>query len=90
MAVKLKPIKSKLLIMKRLIAMALLVGLFSCGDSNDGQGGDTTSDTARTDVGGVENVNGNIPDTTATGATPHTGTNVPPVDSSYADTANKR
>ena len=79
----------KLSIMKRLFAMALLVGLFSCGN-NEGQGADASADTARTDIGRVENVNGNIPDTTATGATPRSGTNTPPVDSSYADTANKK
>ena len=76
--------------MKRLFAVALLIGLFSCGNNNDGQGADTSSDTTRTDVGGVENVNGNIPDTTATGATPRSGSNTPPIDSSYADTANKK
>jgi hypothetical protein len=75
--------------MKRLFAMALLVGLFSCGN-NDGQGADTSSDTSRTDVGGIENVNGNVPDTTTMGSTPRSGSNTPPVDSNYADSANKR
>lgn len=74
--------------MKKLIGLALVVTLFSC-NSNDGQGADTSSDTARTDIGGVENVNGNIPDTTDRGATPRTGSNTPPVDSIYADTSNK-
>ena len=72
--------------MKRLIIMVLVIGLFSC-NNNDGQAGDTVTDTTRTDIGGVENVNGNIPDTTAMGATPRSGNNTPPIDSSYADTA---
>lgn len=75
--------------MKQIFALALAFGLFSCG-SNEGQGGDTSNDTARTEIGGVENVNGNIPDTTATGGTPRSGNNMPPVDSSYADTATKQ
>ena len=75
--------------MKRLFTMALLIGLFSCGN-NEGQGADTSADTTRTEIGGVENVNGNIPDTTVTGGTPRSGSNTPPVDSSYADTANKQ
>lgn len=74
--------------MKLFFAMALLIGLFSCG--NNSQDADSSSDTTRTDVGGIENVNGNIPDTTATGATPRSGSNTPPVDSTYADTANKK
>lgn len=66
--------------------MALVVGLFSC-NNNDGQGADTSADTTRTDIGGVRNANGNIPDTTALGATPNSDNNRPPIDSSYADTA---
>lgn len=72
--------------MKQVFALALLIGMFSC-NNNEGQGADTSSDTARTEIGGVENVNGNIPDTTTMGGTPRTGDNMPPVDSSYADTA---
>ena len=72
--------------MKQIFVMVLLIGLFSC-NNNDGQGGDTVTDTTRTDIGGVENVNGNIPDTTTMGATPRSGTNTPPIDSNYADTA---
>ncbi|HZF63682.1 MAG TPA: hypothetical protein VEZ55_04325 [Chitinophagaceae bacterium] len=74
--------------MKKIFAIALVV-FFGC-NSNDGQGGDASTDDTRTDIGGVRNVNGNIPDTNALGATPRSGGNVPPVDSTYADTANKR
>jgi hypothetical protein len=74
--------------MKKLIAFILIVGITSCNST----GNDDTSatDSTTTEVGGVENVNGNIPDTTAMGATPNSGDNQPHVDSTYADTATKK
>ena len=67
--------------------MALSIWLVSCNGNNNENS--STTDSTTTEVGGVENVNGNIPDTAAMGATPNSGNNQPPVDSSYADTANK-
>ena len=74
--------------MKKLIAIILIVGITSCNsNSNDNT---SATDSTTTEVGGVENVNGNIPDTAAMGATPNSGDNQPHVDSTYADTANKK
>jgi hypothetical protein len=73
--------------MKRMLAIAILTSLFSCG--NGGKSGDTSGDSAQTEIGGVENVNGNIPDTLSTGATPQSGDNATRIDSTYADTAKK-
>jgi hypothetical protein len=71
--------------MKVLVISALAIVMFSCNsNSNDNS---SANDTTSTDVGGVENVNGNIPDTTSRGSTPTSPT--PPVDSSYADTTTK-
>ena len=72
---------------KKFTAVALLVCLFSCNSNSNEEA--TSNDTSTTEVGGVENVNGNIPDTAAMGATPNSENNQPLVDSSYADTANK-
>lgn len=51
-----------------LIATALLFA--SCG--NNSESADASADTSVTQFRGVENVNGNIPDTAATGAEPNT------------------
>jgi hypothetical protein len=73
--------------MKKFIAMALLISFISCnGNSNETT---STSDSSTTEIGGVENANGNIPDTTTRGATPNSGDNQPHVDSTYADTSTK-
>lgn len=57
--------------MKQLLIAAACVALMaSCGNSSDTT--DTGSDTTVTQFRGVENVNGNIPDTGATGAEPST------------------
>lgn len=75
--------------MKKILAFFLLVALAGCGNNADKDG--TTSDsTTQTEIGGVENVNGNIPDTTSTGGTPTSGNNTKAVDSSYADTTGKK
>ncbi|WP_132051033.1 hypothetical protein [Pseudocnuella soli] len=56
--------------MKKIVcALATVVLLASCG--NDADTTDTVSDSANTTIRGVENVNGNIPDTAATGAQPN-------------------
>ena len=75
--------------MKKMFAFFLTVMLISCGNDSDSTGG-TTDSAGQTEIGGVENVNGNIPDTTATGGTPTSGSNTKAVDSSYADTTNKK
>lgn len=78
---------SKTFNMKKFMALMLLISFIGCnGNSNETS---TTSDTTTSEVGGVENVNGNIPDTTSMGATPNSGDNQPRIDSSYADTAKK-
>lgn len=59
--------------------------MFSCNSNSDDNS--SANDTTTTEVGGVENVTGNIPDTTTMGGTPNSQT--PPVDSSYADTTTK-
>ncbi len=74
--------------MKHIIGLALIIVFMSC--NGNGESTVTSSDSSsQTEVGGVENVNGNIPDTTNTGATPQSGNNMKAIDSSYADTANK-
>ena len=74
--------------MKKLITFILIVGITSCNsNSNDNA---SATDSTTTEVGGVENVNGNIPDTAAMGATPNSGDNQPHIDSTYADTATKK
>ncbi len=50
-------------------ALAAVLLLAACG--NDATTTDATSDSANTTIRGVENVNGNIPDTAATGAQPN-------------------
>jgi hypothetical protein len=72
---------------KKFIAASLVIFLFGCNSNNNEE--TTSNDSATTEVGGVENVNGNIPDTASMGATPNSGDNQPHVDSSYADTAKK-
>jgi hypothetical protein len=74
--------------MKKLIAFIFIVGITSCNsNSNDNA---SATDTTTTEIGGVQNVNGNIPDTAAMGATPNSRDNQPHVDSTYADTATKK
>ena len=73
--------------MKYFFSLVWVALLFGCGGGSDSQADDAFNDTVRTDIGGVENVNGNIPDTTTMGATPRSGDNTPPIDSTYADTA---
>ncbi|HVG13759.1 MAG TPA: hypothetical protein VM935_02325 [Chitinophagaceae bacterium] len=75
--------------MKKIFAFFLTIVLISCGNDSDSAGGASDS-TGQTEIGGVENVNGNIPDTTATGGTPTSGNNTKAIDSSYADTTNKK
>jgi hypothetical protein len=61
----------KLFIMKLFLIAAAITGvLTSCGNSSNTA--DASSDTSVTQYRGVENVNGNIPDTAATGAEPNT------------------
>lgn len=69
--------------MKKFIAVALVIGCISCNSSNNETG---SSDSTTTGIGGVQNVNGNIPDTTSMSASPD---HQPHVDSTYADTAHK-
>lgn len=57
---------------KILTTGALVLLLTSCGNNGGNDTGDASSDTAVTQYRGVENVNGNIPDTIATGAEPNT------------------
>jgi hypothetical protein len=73
--------------MKYIIWIALVSVFISCNSNSDKN--TTTDEGGQTEIGGVENVNGNIPDTSAMGATPRSGNNTKPIDSSYADTANK-
>ena len=67
--------------------VTLIIGLVSCNNNSNDEA--NSNDSTTTEIGGVENVNGNIPDTAAMGATPNSGDNQPHVDSSYADTAQK-
>jgi hypothetical protein len=76
----------KTLIMKKFIGVILLIGFISCNSSNNENTSSTDSTT--TEIGGVQNVNGNIPDTSM-GATPNSPDNQPHVDSTYADTVGK-
>jgi hypothetical protein len=73
--------------MKKFIGVILLIGFMSCnGRKNENT---SSTDSTTTEIGGVQNVNGNIPDTTSMGATPNSGNNQPHIDSTYADTAGK-
>ena len=72
---------------KKITAVALLICFVACNSSSNEE--TTSTDSTTTEIGGVENVNGNIPDTTTMGATPNSENNQPRVDSSYADTATK-
>ena len=72
---------------KFFITAALLIGLVSCNSDSNAEA--NSNDSTTTEIGGVENVNGNIPDTSAMGATPSSGSNQPHIDSSYADSAKK-
>ncbi|MCU7550524.1 hypothetical protein OCK74_15505 [Chitinophagaceae bacterium LB-8] len=68
--------------MNRLLLAILLLGA-SC--NNNGKGSETSgTDTTTTEYRGVENVNGNIPDTINTGAEPTTD-----YGSDTADTSSK-
>jgi hypothetical protein len=72
--------------MKKITSAAFLILLMSC-NSGDSSTKTTTADSTQTDVGRVENVNGNIPDTTLSGATPNSKDNASThIDSTYADT----
>ena len=73
--------------MKVIIALALMISMLSCNNSKTDTS--STTDSTTSEVGGVQNVNGNVPDTTSMGATPNSGSNTPHVDSTYADTAGK-
>lgn len=57
--------------MVKLFCTLLIAAIFA-GCGNNSQPADTSSDTSVTQFRGVENVNGNIPDTAATGAEPNT------------------
>jgi hypothetical protein len=57
--------------MDRLLIAAFLLLTVSC-NSNSGSSEADASDTTGTEYRGVENVNGNIPDTMSTGAEPMT------------------
>ena len=72
--------------MKKILYTAVLYAFIACNTSGDKSSG---SDTTTSEVGGVENVNGNIPDTGTMGATPNSPSNQTTVDSTYADTAGK-
>jgi hypothetical protein len=74
--------------MKKIIAFILIVGIASC--NNNSKEDTSATDSTTTEIGGVQNVNGNIPDTAAMGATPNSGDNQPHIDSTYADTASKK
>lgn len=59
--------------MYKLCSILLIAAMAtSCGNDNSSDTGSTTNDTSVTQYRGVENVNGNIPDTAATGAEPNT------------------
>ncbi|OLY91292.1 hypothetical protein SAMN05444008_112178 [Cnuella takakiae] len=60
--------------MYKICSLLLIAALAtSCGNSNNSSNTDSaTNDTSVTQYRGVENVNGNIPDTAATGAEPNT------------------
>ena len=73
--------------MKYFFSLVWVALLFGCSGGGESQGDDAFNDAVRTDIGGVENVKGNIPDTITMGATPRSGDNAPPIDSTYADTA---
>ncbi len=79
--------------MKHIIGLALIIVFMSCNGNSDSTAtsSDSSSQTeaGRVEIGRVENVNGGIPDTINTGATPQSGTNMKAIDSSYADTVNK-
>ncbi|HEX2535147.1 MAG TPA: hypothetical protein VHK69_15485 [Chitinophagaceae bacterium] len=60
--------------MKKILIGGFLLALVSCNSEGGNKEGDTGSsdfgDTSSKQIRGVENVNGNIPDTTNTGAKP--------------------
>lgn len=59
--------------MNKLVGLcAAVLLLASCGNNGGSDTTDASSDTSVTQYRGVENVNGNIPDTTTTGAEPNT------------------
>lgn len=72
--------------MKKFTAVALFLFLVSCNSNSETS---SSIDSTTSEIGGVENVNGNIPDTAAMGATPNSPNNQPRVDSSYADSTTK-
>lgn len=57
---------------RMLCIVALLFAVGSCGNNDADEVEVNDNDTTFTDYRGVENVNGNIPDTIATGAEPQT------------------
>ena len=70
--------------MNRLLLAAIIVLAVSCNNnSGNDESGDT--DTTATEYRGVENVNGNIPDTISTGAEPMTNYGADSTDSSNRD-----
>jgi hypothetical protein len=70
--------------MDRLLIAALLLLILSCNNnSNNSEAG--ASDTTGTEYRGVENVNGNIPDTMSTGAEPMTNYGADTTDTTNRD-----
>ena len=67
----------------------LVIAIASCFVACSG-GENKADNNTPTEIGGVENVNGNIPDTNSMGATPQGDNSAGHVDSSYADTAGKK
>ena len=68
---------------KMILASIVVMSIVSCG--NQGNKDSSTTNDSYNSTRGVENVNGNIPDTEATGALPHAVN--PPKDSITNDTA---
>lgn len=67
-----------------MFAAVIVIALASCGGSNSASSNEEVGDTVGyDDIRGVQNANGNIPDTINTGATPRA--DKPPVDSITAD-----
>lgn len=57
---------------KILTVFAAALLLAACGNNNEGADAGNAPESPTTPYTGVENVNGNIPDTAATGAEPNT------------------
>jgi len=72
--------------MKKLVSIALIAAIAGCNSSGSGNNG---SDTSRMNTQSVENVNGNIPDTS--NSIPINGSrNRKDTDSTYIDTAKRK